>query len=249
MEGSSLVRVGEECFLFGGFGQGRGRCNAHDRLHLPTMQWYPVLPRGEVPEPRSGHAAAVLGRDVLVCGGASPRRCAAWQCSRSLPLRSRADSCMSLRCWPPNRAGEGATATLKMKSGARISHVVLGDVHRFCVDDQSWERISTSGDAPRRRGHRSAARPSFRSVSRAQPHRRCPCSLNVLPTWLFEDRQPRALLFGGSGPEPESGADVDFNELFVLHTKEWRWEQLPLIGTVRGGRRARGTYCPAPALL
>lgn len=63
----------------------------------------------------------------------------------------------------------------------------------------------------------------------------------MLPTWLFEDRQPRALLFGGSGPEPESGADVDFNELFVLHTAEWRWEQLPLIGTVRGGRRQ-----PAP---
>lgn len=158
MEGSSLVRVGEECFLFGGFGQGRGRCNAHDRLHLPTMQWRPIPPRGDVPEPRSGHAAAVLGRDVLVCGGASLRPPSRRRDPRPFS-RTLAGSSPLPRAGL-SRTGEGATATLKMKSGARISHVVLGDVHRFSVDDQQWERIATTGDAPRRRGHRSAARPT-----------------------------------------------------------------------------------------
>jgi N-acetylneuraminic acid mutarotase len=73
----SAVVIGEYLWVFGGYGgTGFQRRDFNDlhKLHIPTMQWQPVLGEGQTisgtpPGPRSGHAAMQCENSLIIMGG------------------------------------------------------------------------------------------------------------------------------------------------------------------------------------
>ena len=68
----SASLIGVEVYIFGGYGgTGYGRRDFNDlhSLNLETMSWARHQCKGELPEPRSGHTASVVGNMIYVYGG------------------------------------------------------------------------------------------------------------------------------------------------------------------------------------
>ena len=62
-----------EVFLFGGFIGHMHRCASSDLYVFSTRDFSTTLLQtsGEVPTPRAGHGAALIGTTLLICGGTS----------------------------------------------------------------------------------------------------------------------------------------------------------------------------------
>lgn len=64
--------VGSKMYIFGGYGgNGYGRTDFNDvhALDLRTWKWTEVITEGEKPEPRSGHQACLVDKQLFILGG------------------------------------------------------------------------------------------------------------------------------------------------------------------------------------
>ena len=164
----------------GGKGNGRGDGQGAD-LTSGVMTWALHAPRGDGPEgeappPRSGHAAAALGRRMYVCGGLAEDggqreylmdmfkldlNSMLWS---RVEVPDREDGEQGYT--PEGRAGHNLLAVEQGKSELWMLNgwfvhdnksYFLNDVHTFDPLTRRWNKVETSGETPPARAYAATA--------------------------------------------------------------------------------------------
>lgn len=175
-------------------------------LDADVLLWYPPVCGGPAPRPRSGHAAALVGHEIVFWGGCQGRKWSndthvldveSWRWRVALPQGPR----------PAPRTYHTATAVRGGRVvifGGNDAERSFGDVHVLDAGGAgagagkwSWSAPVVVGDAPGpRTGH-------------------CAVPLD----------EHRVLVHGGWDPncEDEDGETRRFADAFVLDTDAWTW--------------------------
>jgi N-acetylneuraminic acid mutarotase len=202
-----------------------GKVRTHSNVmvcDVELMVWYPATVSGEVPSGRSGHAAAMMGHDLVVFGGVKGSK---WLNTVSV-LNTQNWIWRSIKIQgsaPKPRSYHSATtvgANRMVVFGGNDAKESFASVHVLEKTESNtweWTHPMVTGYGPSgRTGHSATLLPDGRTIC----------------------------IYGGWDPNDDEGAassndeTLIFNDAFLLNTETWQWQKVAVSPAKRVGHEA-----------